>query len=257
MKRRLGKGEPRHDARMLSMARYLPPAVVLPPAVNWGSAVPKWPMMLNDQLGDCTCAAAGHMIEAWSASEAVADKKGAEAVVTDQQILAAYEAVSGYSPAQPESDQGAIVLDVLNYWRQTGIAGHKITAFGSVNPLITRNVKTAIFLLGGLYIGVSLPLGAQNQNGTWTTEGLSGDAAVRGGWGGHAVPIVGYSTQPDGSLPFHLVTWGQTWTMTQAFMAAYCDEAYGIVSPDWTADGKCPMGLDLGTLLADLKLVTS
>jgi hypothetical protein len=253
MKRKLGKAEPRHDARMLSMSRYLPPAIILPPMVNWGSKIPKWPMMLNDKIGCCTCAAAGHLIEAWTQADA-----GAEVTISDQEVLSAYEAVGGYNPADPTTDGGAVELDVLNYWRQNGIGGHKITAFGSVNPALMRNVKTAIYLLGGLYIGVSLPLGAQGQNGAWTTNGLAGDDAVRGGWGGHAVPIVGYSTQPDGSVLFNVVTWGQAWTMTQAFMATYCDEAYGILSPDWLGtDGKAPVGFDLATLQSDLKAVTA
>ncbi|MGZ4001578.1 MAG: hypothetical protein ACXVIY_13145, partial [Mucilaginibacter sp.] len=62
---KLGKSAPIHDPRTLLLANYiktgLPPAPVqYTYASNIGPT--KWGMMDNDKIGDCTCAAAGHLI---------------------------------------------------------------------------------------------------------------------------------------------------------------------------------------------------
>src|SRR6202451_2240510 len=65
---RLGKNRPVIDDRTIRFATYVKPALPSPPeAVSYGAKVTSWPMYLNDQYGDCTCAAAGHMIQNWTA----------------------------------------------------------------------------------------------------------------------------------------------------------------------------------------------
>lgn len=118
-KLKLGKGGARHDPRALLLASYLTPALPAPPAIfEVSSKVKVWGMMDNDQIGDCTCAAAGHLIMEWTANSGQK-----MATPTDQQIVAAYSAITGYNPVTGANDNGAIEVDVLNYWRQTGIAG--------------------------------------------------------------------------------------------------------------------------------------
>jgi hypothetical protein len=66
---RLGKNLPVVDARTLRFSRYLTPALPpAPPSVDYGAKVSTWPMYYNDQYGDCTCAAAAHLIQNWTAS---------------------------------------------------------------------------------------------------------------------------------------------------------------------------------------------
>ena len=77
-------------------------------------------------------------------------------------------------------------------------------------------------------------------------QGTSGPGAP-GSWGGHAVPVVAYD--PRGLT---VITWGKALRMTWGFWQAYCDEAYGILSPDFLAKGKAPNGFDLATLKSDL-----
>ena len=103
-KLKLGKGAARHDPRTLLLASYITPALPAPPATcdltaKVGSS---WGMMDNDQIGDCTCAAAGHLIMEWTAN---AGKK--MITPTDQQIVAAYSAITGYNPVTGANDNGA------------------------------------------------------------------------------------------------------------------------------------------------------
>src|SRR5579884_1536389 len=67
---KLGKRPARHDPRTLRLGDYLLPRLPTPkPRVDYTTKVPagQWGMMANDKIGDCTCAAAGHMIEEWTA----------------------------------------------------------------------------------------------------------------------------------------------------------------------------------------------
>lgn len=243
----LGKLPPKLDDRTLQLEHYLgtqpPPA---PASENWGTKVNQWGMLGNDTIGDCTTAAAGHMIEAWTSDV------GTELVVPESAVITAYSAVSGYDPVTGANDNGAYCLDVLNYWRKTGIDSRKITAYAALRPGHQYHMEAAVYIFGSAYLGLQMPLSAQYQN-IWDVpaEGLQGDGAP-GSWGGHAVPIVAYS--PSGVT---VVTWGYLQEATWAFLKAYCDEAYAVLSADFLNAAKVSAsGFNLVQLKADLHKVT-
>lgn len=248
MNKCLGKLAPRHDERTLQMAKYCAMAAPAPPAhINWAGNVPAWGMMLNDTLGDCTFAAAGHMIQGWTF-----DATGTPIIVSDAAVLKGYEDVGGYVPGHPETDNGAVELDVLNYWRKTGVGGHKIAGYTALEPRNYQHIMQSVWLFGGAYIGVALPLSAQTQHLVWSvpSNGPHG-RGTPGSWGGHAVPVLGYNSQV---LMF--VSWGQVMYMTWQFWKYYCDEAYAVLSQDWLKSNKlAPSGFDFTTLQQDLSLV--
>jgi len=231
----------------LQLANYvLPELPNAPSEADFSAKVKDWGMMLNDKLGCCTVAAPGHEIQQWTANA------GSQQTPPDDSILSAYEAVSGYRPGQPETDRGANMLNVLKFWRKTGIGGHKIGAFASVDPTNFDHIRAAIWIFGSAYLGISLPKSAQKQD-VWDVPagGANGDGAP-GSWGGHAVEVAGYS--PKGVF---VVTWGAVKLMTWDFFKTYVDEAYAIISQDFLANGKTPNnGFNMETLKADLKLVT-
>jgi hypothetical protein len=232
--------------------------------------------------------------------------------IPDSTIVQYYEQWDGYNPVDPTSDQGGVELDVLNDWRQQGFAGHTLEAFTAIDlgtedaglePRDTGNaqqqagygavrhlVQTAIWLFGGAYIGVELPLTAQKQD-VWDVTSDNHPDAEPGSWGGHAVYVVGYEApaiasselgipQPspgaDGAIPdsgsripnpeervaspgsLTCITWGRPKKMTWAWFEKYCSEAYALISKDWIeASGLAPSGFDLAALENDLKLVTA
>jgi len=246
---KLGKKAARHDARTLLLARYIADVAPPPAAIDWTPAAGAYGMMANDRLGDCTIAAAGHLIQTWTGNAS-----GSPVVLPDDDIVSAYSQIAGYNPADPATDCGAVEIDVLNAWRQNGLGagGHKIAAFVAVNLRNPLEVQTAISLFGGIYAGALLPTNAQAQVGFVWDVLRNGDDAP-GSWGGHAIPIVKYD--PTG---LWCVTWGKLQKMTQAWFAEYVDEAYALVTPDWIeANGRSPTGLDLATLTADLAEVSS
>lgn len=245
---KLGKADPFHDPRTLMLANYIIPEALPPVPAKFTYAkeigAKSWGMMMNDKIGDCTCAAAGHLIMEWT------DDNGALFTPTDDQIVAAYSAITGYDPATGKNDNGAVETDVLNYWRKTGVAGHTIMAYAALEPQNHNHIMQSVYLFGGCYIGMALPLSAQTQT-VWSVPpgGAKGKGAP-GSWGGHAVPVIGYD-----SHGLTIITWGAIKKMTWSFWNAYCDESYAIISTDFAGDKPAPNGFDIAALEADLKLV--
>lgn len=244
---KLGKQPALHDPRTLRLADYLrPEALPAPPAAtSWTKKVASWPMMANDRIGDCTCAAAGHCIQEWSTYV------GDPSVIPDSAVIQAYAKVSGYNPKTGAHDVGAAEIQVLNYWRKTGIGQHRIEAYVALEPGNLDHVRDTVFLFGNCYIGLALPVSAQTQR-VWSVPpgGPSGRGA-RGSWGGHAVPVVAYD-----SRGLTVVTWGALKSMTWGFWSTYCDEAYALLSADWLKKNQAPNGFDLAALREDLQQVT-
>jgi len=247
-KLKLGKQVARHDPRTLLLASYATAGLPAPPPTcDLTTKITSWGMMENDQLGDCTCAAAGHLIMEW-----LVNTGKQTATPTDEQIVAAYSAITGYNPTTGANDNGAVEIDVLNYWRQSGIAGHKIGAYVAVEPSNHVHIMDSVYMFEGCYIGLQLPLSAQDQvknHQPWSVPpgGATGNGA-KGSWGGHAVPVVAYDQRG-----VTCVTWGALQMMTWSFWEAYCDEAYAILSEDYL-DGtkKSPLGFSMEQLQADL-----
>ena len=249
----LGRLPVRHDPRTLRFARYLLPSALppLPSYVHWSSKCKAaWGMMLNDRIGDCTCAAAGHAIQVWTAGH------GNELTLPDSDVLNLYERVSGYDPNTGANDNGAVELNVLKEWRTNGIGGHKIGAYCALNMRDTREVKEALYLFGGVYLGVALPLAWQGQS-VWKAPQFHFDFAHPawrpGSWGGHAIFGVDYD-----STYLTVISWGQLIKVEWTAVPAYFEEGYGIVSPEWVNDTtKAPNGFDMAALTADLKAIAA
>lgn len=239
----LGKCAPRHDPRTLKLATYLPK--LLPPAPrsrNWTKKVHDWPMMANNRIGDCVVAGAGHQVQLWTANDGPK-----EVIIPDKEIIAAYSAVGGYDPKTGRNDNGLVMLDFLKYWRNVGLAGHKIGAFAQVDVRNLAHLKFCNDAFGGVYVGIALPVTAQRQI-IWDVIKTRGDGRP-GSWGGHCVLIA----QDTGSL-WRNITWGAKKGMTYKFFSAYGDEAWAVISEEWLgADDKTPSGFNKAALLEDLK----
>jgi hypothetical protein len=237
-----GKKRPRRSLRMLSLSNYMNAnAVPFPQANAWERPI-SWQMLGNDAVGDCTVAAALHMQMAWSSVA----HAGSPLTYTTDQAISLYSAITGYNPADPSTDQGAVETDVLNYWKNTGMDGLTIAGFASIDVQNIDQVKAATFIFGGLYLGFNVPNYIMNvaAGGSWSQTAGADTTIV----GGHAIPILGYGR--NGTT---CVSWGTTYTFDWNFWQEYVDEAYAVVSTQWIkASGVSPTGLDLQGLLADL-----
>lgn len=243
-KMKLGRKAIKTDSRTLQLADYLTSALPAPPAqVDWTDGITSWGMMMNDTLGDCTIAGVGHAVQVWSANT------GGIVTVPDATIESYYEKWDGYVPGNPSTDGGGVELDVLNNWKNGGFDGHALFAFADPKPANIEEIRQSIALFGGVYIGLALPVTAQNQD-VWDVVKGGGANAKKGSWGGHCVFVPKYDDHS-----FTCITWGQPKTMTLAFWTKYCDEAHTLLGQNWFGAKGCPAGFDQEQLQADLAAI--
>lgn len=246
---KLGKLAPKFSPRTLSFAKYAGAAVPAPPLKVWREyKVPPdaWGMFGNDTIGDCTCAAIAHMLMLITAHT------GTMVVPTEQDVITAYSAVSGYDPATGMNDNGAAITDVMEYWRTVGIAGHKILGWAAIDQTDLNAFRQAVWLFGGVNIGIQVPAVAMTQFGSgepWSI--VDNDGGIEGG---HSIPNFGYGHEGT-----NCITWGKRQGMSWDWFKKYCDEAYTVITPEWLdqATGLTPSGFDLTTLQADLKALAA
>jgi hypothetical protein len=224
---------------------------VFPPSVDYSAKLPAdLGMMLNDQLGDCTCAGVFHAIQVWTGNANPPVDTEHDSVVES-----IYHDFCGYDPANPATDQGGIEQDVLADWMNKGVpvrAGvNSLSAFFEVDPRNLDDVMAAIADCGILYVGFNVPafiMAGGNPPSTWDVPAEGQDASNEGG---HCVVACGYD-----SSTVTVISWGKTYKMTWAFFRAFVDECYALVDSEWiNATGKSPMGMSLGELEAQMSAI--
>lgn len=214
-----------------------------PVSVDWTHNIPHFGMMLNDQLGDCTCAAVYHARQIWTANVIT------EQTESDDMVLKLYEEACGYVPGNLNSDNGGVEQHVLLHLLNTGFplndgSRDKILAFVEVDPRNIDDVKRTINECGVAYIGFEVPKNLLPSDGSnpapvWKLDPNDCDTE-----GGHAVILAGYDE--EGPI---VISWGEKYKMTWEFFQYFTDEVYAIASNDWfLKTGKTPLGLTLDEL---------
>ena len=248
---KFGKKPPVHTARTmrsaLALARHLDPLGTPPPASNpYYQAVEsavggpdKWGMMLNDQLGDCTCADTAHHLMLRSANV------GQIVVPTDADVERMYEAF-GFRPGDSSSDQGANETDVCRWDQQVGLLGHKCVNYGSLDPRNLDHLRWGVQLFGAVRLGIQVPDDMEDQF-------VAGQVLARRPGSqltedGHDVPVVHY----EGDRVW-IVTWGRRVETSWDWLRWCVDEAHAELYPDWIrVQGTAPNDFTLDQLVADL-----
>jgi hypothetical protein len=211
--------------------------------------------MLNNTLGDCTCAAFYHALQVWSFNVgAPIDNE------PDKDVELLYEKACGYNPSKGGEGPGGNEQKVLTYiLRQGAPSGpngtqvKKIEAFVEVDVTNLDNIKRAIADCGVCYIGFNVPQYMMPPGkaplSVWDVDPQGDNTII----GGHAVVLAGYNAQGA-----RVISWGQYYTMTWAFFEKFVDEAYAIADPEWfTVKGKTLGGLTLAQLEAAMKALKS
>lgn len=247
----LGKQPPKryYGDIAVKLADHLDLKKALPavkPSQTWGGGI-KFGMFLNDEEPDCTIAAPAHGNQIHSTRTHKPER------LTDEAVQEAFHA-TGIEQGLSDDD-GRYMLGVLSYLIKTGFKQadgtmETILGYAAVNHLNHEEVMVAAQFFGGLYFGAGLPLSAAdqiNQHKSWT---VSKDPArnAPGGWGGHAMWSTGWNTKGPRSI-----TWSKAQQMTWGWWDKYADEAYVVLTHDWTQDEQAPSGLRRDDLVALLQ----
>jgi hypothetical protein len=249
----------------------------VPLVVNDVDAVSSYPMLLNDQLGDCTVAGILHACQAVSA---LSGRNPGGAQFGDDEALTVYEAVSGYVPGNPSTDVGATLASVCNYGIKTGFTDvngevHKLAGWAEIgDPTNLTLIKKALYTFGTVYMAFNLPESAEDQfNAEQPFVPVAGSAIA----GGHCMVLqfsalfAGDSAAVEAAIaadqqgidpgPSYgydvedLITWGARQRASAGFMSQFTVEACAVVFEDWVEakSGLSPSGLNLNQLIAASK----
>jgi hypothetical protein len=235
----------------LMMTAVRPP--MPPPSVHWtdGLDITDYGMMLNNQLGDCTIAAAYHLMQIWSGHG-----RGLILTEPDNFVGQAYRELAGYD-GTPATDKGAIEQDILHKWLTRGVpiaegtvenpapGRSRILFYAEIDKRMRMDVCRSINDCGGVYIGFDVPAWLMETDPlppVWNVRAENNQIV-----GGHAVCLTGYDFS---SFTFDLISWGKPYKMDFAFFNEYVMEAYAVSHP-WfiNATGKTPLGKSVDELV--------
>jgi hypothetical protein len=239
---------PAQPARpQLRANRFLDSALLPPPpaSIDWLRPIPSWPMYANDYLGDCVIAEIGHHEQQISLLG-----QGVEVRVSDQVVVNGYSDVAGYVPGDPSTDRGTYVQDAMAWWRKTGIDGHRILAYASIDPADLTLVRQCVNLFGAVSIGFNFPASAMGQFNRGEVWDVVTGAQLEGG---HCVMTGAYD---EGG--FDSITWAARQRMTTAFWRKYVDEVWVVIDDEMVSklSGASFTGVDLATFAADFEALT-
>ncbi len=241
-KRKFGKLGPRISYKTPRLRKYLTPDLPEPPAnydvlphvygVSTNDIATLFPMDGNDVYGDCTIAALAHAQTVYNG------------LVGVEKVMNATACTSLYFNLTGGQDSGLDELTVLDYWKSNAINGDQILGFASVNVVNRYEVKQAITLFGGIYIGFQCQANVINEfdwHQWWKPGPLTQD--------GHAVYVVGYD-----EYSVSVLTWGGLQVGSWGWWNECVDEAYAILPPQAKLPTFAP-GFDFAQLQADLGAV--
>lgn len=253
MEVKLGKQPARPGAVKLALAAYVANFAALPQPPKSFSFARYLPtdsgMLGNDQYGCCVWAGADHETMLWNKIA------GTNVAFDEANTLADYSSVTGFSPSNPDSDQGTDMELAAKYRRNTGVIDtvgnrHKIGAYVALKPGNVAEHLLAAWNFGLVGIGITVSdnqIDQFNAGKPWTGK-------LGSGQGGHYVPLIGVSPGTDANPGYlYVVTWGKVQALSQWFFAENNDESLAYLSTEMIdTGGRGPSGLDLASLRSDL-----
>lgn len=247
--RQLGRQPAQHDPNIPLLSALDGGATALPPAsVNWYAAVGEWPMLANDQVGNCVEAAVLH--EVAQRHKYVLARQPVS--FTDRDAIRLYGAWTGYNPANPATDQGTIMSAALRLWMRNGVplpggGVDRITAIARVDPRhadLLHWLHVAIWRCGGALLGIRCPHAWLTETGILDVAGRLAPDDIAGG---HCVFVNGRLPTARG-VEYDTITWGGRFRMTERALLEVVEEGYAILDRDWyDAAGHDPAGIDYAT----------
>jgi hypothetical protein len=217
-----------------------------------------WQMLGNDVAGDCNAVTWANMRRLVTAT------LSKENYPSQAEVWQFYETQNpGFNPdgtadtdgPGSQHDQGMEIQTGLEYLHSSGGPdGVKAVAFAKVDPTNLDEVKAALAIFGGLWLGITVLDANQKEfqeNKAWTD--VAGSAID----GGHAILGGGYTT---GDIKF--ITWAKETEFAKSFWngavqgTQLVDEAWVVIWPEHLGTTEFEQGIDQAQLSADYQALT-
>ena len=235
--KKLGKLPRIYDHRVPSLHKVMrlaghEPQTKPPIKTNWRAAVKDWPMLYNDQAGDCVVAAALHAYQGWTANN------GNEVVPDQDSAIKTYEDITlldngvAYNPTNGEGDTGLIPDKAVQYWMSRGVTVKKgmapvmLDGQAEIEPADISMIMTAINEFGGVFTSFELPESASQEFDD--KKPWSDTCGTVGGWGGHETWTIDYD-----ETYFYTITWGAVQKIEHKFWIKYVDQTKALLQASW------------------------
>jgi hypothetical protein len=249
---------PPKNAPALRLGSFLTGAIPPHPASeDYLAELPGWQMLGNDKAGDCNAVTWANL------RRLVTGMLSTENYPSQAQVWQFYQTQNpGFDPSGTSQtngpgsahDQGMDIQTGLEYLQATGGPdGVKAVAFAKVDHTKLTEVKAALAIFGGLWLGIQV-LDANQQEfqrgKPWTD--------VRGSKidGGHAILGGGY--HPD----IKFITWAKETSFAPSFWAGVVQgsplvqEAWTVIWPEHLGTKSFEQGINLRQLEADYQALT-
>lgn len=220
-----------------------------PPATDYLARLSGWQMLGNDTLGDCVAVTWANLRRLTTAS-----LTGIEDYPSMPEVLTVYETQN------PDgADNGMDIQTLLEYLVHTGGPdGVKALGFAAVDYTNPAEVKAAIALFGGVWVGFDVLAANETQFDTGQAwDYVSGSPDV----GGHSVLVGGYGTVPGENSPQlgadeKFITWAQETSFTDTFWSKQVSECWAVIWPEHLGSKEFLAGVDLQQLATDYTEIT-
>jgi hypothetical protein len=246
----LGKLPARPGAVKLKFSTYVDTDVLAEPPAEFGhdNLVGDWGILANDRVGCCAISDSLHQHLLWNA------EVGKAIPLSDAVAIKNYSAVTGYDPADPSTDQGTAVPELIHYRYTKGLIDgggkrHKIGAALELEPGNWEQLRYAMYYFDGVTLGIQMSKQWMDafQNGEYVWDKVSRPKII----GGHA--ITGVAVHGGNA---RIITWGTDVVgVTQAGYEQFSDETYAFFGEEKLNNGVDINGFDKEKLLADLHLL--
>lgn len=247
VQRHYGRKPPISDRPRMRLAPILQEAALPdhPVAVDYGKAQvikDQLQMLGNDRYGDCVAVTWANdrlLTTAWLTPDKVT-------YPSLDDVLTLYKT---QNPDFPDQDEGMVIQYALEYLVKTGGPdGVKAVAFAAVDIGDLEELRTAIALFGGIWLGVNVTDANQDQFSREQPWDYVSRSPVEGG---HAVPGVGYDT-----TYIDFLTWAEETKLTEAFRQHQLEEAWVVVWPEHLGSATFLEGVSLDKLAEAYSAVT-
>lgn len=175
----------------------------------------QWSMGGNDRYNDCAFVSLANLLDLWGAMD------GDPFTIGEAECELFYALEAQFNSQHPETDNGAVLEEVIRYWRDKGWPADPVNKPAGYRPIAPTDFAAAIHRQGGVPCWMQLPAGADD-------DALFGDDTLTLEPGdGHAVLAV----EAD-AAGLWVISWARPWRLSWVWWTRFGRGQFEVVKAD-------------------------